>query len=592
VEVPLDATARAELATALASAGRTDEAIVHLEAAIALKPDFSRALIKLGQLLAQRGRTVEAVTRYRAALAYEPRNASLHNVLGIALRALGHHEEALASYRLAVALRPDMAAAHYNLANLLRQLRRFEEAMAAYEKALALSPDDSQALNAYAYLCRQMCAWRDIEAIEAKLVELVRVGRGEVTPFSFLPVTDDPALQLACARQYWVRQKVPATPRPAAARSPDRLRLAYVSGDFGDHPVAYLAAEMFALHDRRRFEVFAFSHGDDKTSATRQRLERAFDRFVDVYGASSDDIARQMAAAEIDIAIDLMGHTRGNRLDILARRPAPVQVHYLGFPGTLGVDFIDYMLVDSFVVPPELEAQMSEKLAFLPGSFFIGDSARSFARPRTRQDAGLPASGFVFYAIGNGYKITPPLFDIWMRLLRAVPGSVLWLLDDNPLTNANLRREATARGIDAVRLVFAPRLAPAEHLARHRLADLFLDTVPYNAGTTANDALFIGLPLVTCAGRSIAARMAASQLRAAGIPELVTADLDAYEKLALHLATHADELAALRAKLALNRATSPLFDTARATRAIEAAYLQMWEIHQRGEPPRSFAVAT
>jgi predicted O-linked N-acetylglucosamine transferase (SPINDLY family) len=556
-----------------------------------LPPAVLRSMLERAAAFQNQGNAQRADGLYRAVVDAASDDAVSHNLAGIALRSLGRNEEALDRYRRAIALRPHLGPAHANLGNLLRQLRHFSEAMTAYEQALALSPDDATTLNAYAFLSRQLCAWRDIERTEAGLTGLVRSGRGEVTPFSFLAATDDPALQLACARQYWANRKIataPAGPWNRGARP--KLRVAYLSADFGEHPVAHLTAQLFECHDRAKFEVFGFSYGRDDGGATRQRLARAFDKFVDVRTATSQDIARQMAAMEIDIAVDLMGHTRGNRLDILARRPAPVQVHYLGFPGTLGTDFIDYMLVDDFVAPKEAHAHFAEHLIYLPGSFFISDRSRPLGNePANRAEAGLPDGAFVFYAMGNAYKITPRLFDVWMRLLRRVPGSVLWLLDDNETTNANLRREAQARGVDPSRLVFAPRLGFGRYMARHRLADLFVDTSGYNAGTTANDALFAGLPVVTCAGRSVAARMAASQLRAVGLGDLVTADLDDYESLAFRLATQPEALAAIRTTLARNKAAAPLFDTPHKTRAIEAAYLEMWDMHRRGEPARSFA---
>ena len=345
--------------------------------------------------------------------------------------------------------------------------------------------------------------------------------------------------------------------------------------------VASLTAGMFELHDRARFEVFAFAHGRNDKSAMRQRLERAFDGFFDVWQRGDDDVAGQIREMGVDVLVDLTGHTSGGRLEILARRPAPIQVHYLGYPGALGVDFIDYTIVDRFIAPPQEQVRFDERLVHLPGCFQINDPKRVVSDRRfTRAKCGLPDSGFVFCCFNHSYKIAPAVFDIWMRLLRAVPASVLWLPHLNRWAEANLRDEARMRGVDPVRLVFAPRLdSQAEHLARYRLADLFLDTLPYNAHTTASDALCVGLPVLTCAGRSLAARVAGSLLHAVGLPELVTDSLEEYHAMAVRLATHPDELTALRARLARNLPGASVFDAERTTRHIEQAYLGMWDIH-------------
>ena len=350
-------------------------------------------------------------------------------------------------------------------------------------------------------------------------------------------------------------------------------------------------AQLFEEHDRSRFEVFAFSYGDDDGTPMRRRLEQAFDGFFDVRGLGDDAIASRIREQEIDIMIDLTGHTAGSRLEILASRPAPVQLHYIGHPGTLGVDFIDYLIVDPFVVPPEEQRHYSEALVYLSQCYQANDRRRTPADRRpSRAEAGLPPDGFVFCCFNQTYKITPPLFDAWMRLLHADPDSVLWLLADNRWAEDNLRREAAARGVAPERLVFAPRLAAPEHLARHHLADLFLDTFPYNAHTTASDALWMGLPVLTNAGRGFASRVAGSLLHAVGLPELITQDLGEYERLALALAREPARLVAMRRHLEAVRATAPLFDIDRTRGEIEAAYQQMWEIAQRGEAPRSMVI--
>ncbi len=369
------------------------------------------------------------------------------------------------------------------------------------------------------------------------------------------------------------------------------MRLAYLSADFREHATAFLAAELFERHDRRRFDLYAISWGRGDGSALRKRLERAFDRFIDVRDSSDLDVAREMRDLEIDIAVDLNGFFEGCRPGILARRPAPIQVNYLGYPASMGADYIDYIVVDPFIVAPDQQQFFAERLAFLPECYQPNDRLRPIAEHTpSRRDCGLPDRGLVFAAFNSPYKITPAVFDIWMRLLQSVPSAVLWLLRDNPWVEGNLRREAQARGVASERLVFAPRAYLPDHLARHRLADLFLDTFPCNAHTTASDALWAGLPLLTCAGRSFAARVAGSLLHAIGLPELVTTSPADYEALALALARSPERLAALRDRLRANRATSPLFDAGRLARHLEAAYLEMYRLHQSGMAPRSLAV--
>lgn len=588
-----DADAQYNLANALRSTGRFDAAIAQFERVLAHAPEHAEAQNGLGIALAETGRYRPAIEAFEKALALKPDFAAAHNNLGNALRNLGLHEAALASYENALALKPDYVEALSNFGNALKALRRYDAALAAYERALALAPNSGNALSQLALVKRILCDWRGLERVDAALIDAVRAGHAPILPFAFLAVSDDPADQQACARQYWASRSIvtPALPgRPAAAR--DRLRLGYLSGDFREHATARLMAELFERHDRNRFEIVAFSHGPDDGSAMRRRLERGFDRFIDVQQHGHDELARAIGAEGIDVLIDLKGHTEDNRLPVLARRAAPVQAHYLGYPGTLGTDTVDYLIVDRFVAPPEQQAHFTEKLVYLPGCYQVNDRQRPIdGNQPTRRECRLPDEGFVFCNFNSGYKITPLVFDVWMRLLAAMPGSVLWLLSDNHWAEENLGREAAARGIDPARLVFAPRREPPQHLARHRLADLFLDTLPVNAHTTASDALWAGLPLITCAGRSFVSRVAGSLLHAVGLDDLVTHALEDYERLALGLARDPARLGAIRRQLDAARMMAPLFDCDATRRALEAAYHQMWEIRRRGEPPRSFAVS-
>jgi protein O-GlcNAc transferase len=576
---------------ALLALGRGEEALAAYDRALAVRPDFADALYNRGQPLLDAMRLEEALSSYTKAIALRPDYAKALNGRGMVLQKLGRSAEALASYDAALAITPDPEISN-NRANLLLAAKRFQEAKAAFSSILAAAPQDDQAFAGLAAAALNLCDW----PLTAKLAPEVRSrteeGRPAADPLILMGYHDDPALQRQASENY-LRDRMPQPPRPLPGRaisSGGRIRIAYLSADFRTHPVASLIAGLFEQHDRRRFEVSAISHGPDDRSAMRARMQAGFEHFHNVQGLGDLAVAKLLAKSNTDIAIDLNGHTQGARLGILAFRPAPVQVSYLGFPGTAGASFIDYLIADKVVLPPAQQSFFTEKIAYLPHSYQANDSMRKIAAAPTRHEAGLPNSGFVFCCFNNSWKITAPLFAIWMRLLTALPGSLLWLFADNEGACGNLRRAAAAHGVDPDRLAFAPRVPEAEHLARHRLADLFLDTLPYNAHTTASDALWSGLPVLTCLGNSFPGRVGASLLQAIGLPELITKSLAEYEALALKLATEPSLLQASRDKLRDNRQRSYLFDTDRFRRDIEAAYTTMWEIAKRGEPPRTFAV--
>jgi predicted O-linked N-acetylglucosamine transferase (SPINDLY family) len=465
----------------------------------------------------------------------------------------------------------------------LRDLKRPQEAAASYARLLAVDPGYPYAQGFHLHARLQACDWTGyahaLKAVEAGVLE----GRRVDVPFSFFSVSDSPAAQLRCART-WVVHKCPEVPDPVWKGERylhDRIRIAYLSADFAEHPVGYAIARLLELHDRARFEVIGVSFGPDITSPMRERLKRAFERYIDVRNMSDREVAQTLRRMEVDIAIDLNGFTQGHRAGIFAHRIAPVQVSYLGHSGTTGAKYLDYVIADEHVIPAEHESCFTEKVVRLPGTFFCTDRSRPIAgSPPSRAMAGLPATGFVFCCFNNSFKIVPPIFDIWMRLLGRVKGSVLWLFEDNNAAAGNLRREAEIRGIDPNRLVFAKRLPKIEdHLSRYRLADLFLDTLPYNAHATAGDALWAGTPVLTCMGSAFAGRVAASLLYAAGVPELVTRDLAAYEDVAYRLASDQGLVDGLKARLAENRLTCPLFDTESFRKNIEQAYLDIHERH-------------
>ncbi|HYS47103.1 MAG TPA: tetratricopeptide repeat protein, partial [Rhizomicrobium sp.] len=509
---------------------------------------------------------------------------------GSVLWLMERFDDALASYARVLELNPGRFGAAFNSGTILLKLERYDEAFAAFEKARGLAPDHRYVLGGLLSALQGGCDLARWPEYQAQAVEAVRDQSAVIAPLVFLPFCDDGALRRRCSETF-VADRVPQPGAPlwtGGHYGHDRIRVAYLSADFRQHATADLIAGLIERHDRSRFEITAISSSRDDGSAMRQRLMRGFDRFVD---AQSDvETAHLLKDGEFDIAVDLKGHTESSRPGILAHRPCPVQVSYLGYPGTIAAPWLDYILADARVLPFEHQDFYSEKIVHLPHCYQVNDSTRPIGATPTRHEAGLPDSGFVFCCFNAAWKITPAIFDIWMRLLAAVPGSLLWLLADNTTAQRNLRTAALARGMDAARLVFAPRLPSAVHLARHRLADLFVDTLPYNAHTTASDALWAGLPFLTCLGEQFDGRVAASLLETMGLPELVTRNLQDYESLALALAREPARLADLRARCGENRLTSPLYDTDGFRKNIEAAYLRMMEISRQGRGPESFTV--
>ncbi len=584
--------AYANAANILRKLGRKEEAVAACEEIIAQRPDAPEPYFSLGNVLkelCQPGRAIEA---YRRAVALRPDFAEVYVNLGNALQGEGAYEEAVEAYSHALRLRPAMADAYANKGAALDALGRLAEAIASFRTAAELDPA-LLAIRFWLYHRRRaICDWTGIEAEEHELLQLLESSEEAPHPFSILSMATSPAQQLRAARAAAASFKVAPPvfgPRRASA---GKLRIGYLSSDFCRHATAILVAQLFELHDRTRFEITAYSHGKDDHSEIGARLRNAFDHFVDLSGLSDDEAAQRIHADGIDILIEMKGYTAGARTGISARRPAPVQASYIGFPGTMGADFIDYIIADPFVAPMDRQEVYSEKIVHLPHCYQPNDASRLIAEATpTRAQCGLPAEGFVFCSFNNSYKLTPAFFDIWMRLLRAAPGSVLWLLESNNLVKDNLRHEARQRGVDPDRLIFAPKLSSPEHLARHRLADLFLDTLPYNAHTTASDALWAGLPVLTCVGETFAGRVAGSLLNAVGLPELATASLEDYEALARKLSCgEPDLLQGLRHKLLGRRLASPLFDSARYARNFEAALMQMWENFRAGRAPAAFAV--
>jgi len=506
---------------------------------------------------------------------------------------MGRYEEALGHCERALAIRPDFLEALNIQATTLRGLKRYEEAAAVYEKILAAAPHFGQALSHLLVSRAHLCNWAEREEQASRIIARVAAGESASAPHAFLWICDSAPLQLQCARLY-SQEEFPAAPPlwKGERYRHERLRIAYLSADFADHPVAHLIAGVLEGHDRDRFETFGISLVQDPASSPmHQRLKAAFDHFHDASGAIDLEVASLLRNLEIDIAVDLTGHTRGGRLGILALRPAPIQVNFLGFTGTSGASYVDYLIGDGIAIPQGEDRHFSEHIIRLPHSFLPNDDRqRVAAQTPERRDLGLPHAGIVYCAFNNTYKLNPRMFDVWMRLLRETPGSVLWLRGEGAV-RANLAREAAARGVEPERLIFAPRVASMDaHLARYRPADLFLDTLPYGAHATARDALWAGLPVLTCTGGAFATRVAASLLHGLELPELVTTNLEEYAERALALAHSPARLAELRDKLAHQRATSPVFATDRYRRHLESAYLVLCERERRGEPKGGFAV--
>lgn len=587
---PASPDAHSNRAHALYGARRFEEALASGDLALAVKADHPEALNNRGNALLALNRPAEALASYDRALAVRPAFPQALANRGNALRALGRLPEALESYRQALQLWPNFAEALDNCARTLRDLKRYDEAAPLLARLLSIAPQTPYAPGALFDTRLNCCEWTGYDAMSTALTAAIERGERVDAPQSFLSHALSPAAQLACGKLYAAAEWPVVAPAPRARTSGGKIHVAYLSGDLHAHATAYLMAGLFEAHDRTRFDVTAVSLGPDDGSPMRARLQRGFDRFLDVRDKGDQEVARQLRALGVDIAVDLKGYTGGSRGGIFAARAAPVQVNYLGFPASMGAPFIDYIVADRHLIPPGDERFYSERVVRLPDGYQVNDDKRDTAAPRPRVEYGLPTAGIVFCAFNNSYKIRPQIFDVWMRLLKAVGGSVLWLLDDTKAATSALRREAAARGVAPERLIFAPRVPQADHLARQSAADLFLDTYPCCAHTTASDALWAGLPIVTLRGPTFASRVAASLLHGAALPELVTETLADYEALALKVATSPALLADLKGRLGRCNTALPLFDTKRFCRHLEAAYTTMHERAARGDAPAAFDV--
>jgi predicted O-linked N-acetylglucosamine transferase (SPINDLY family) len=610
-------------AVAQTQLGDFDAAIESCTRAIELRGELAEGYFNRGNARFGRGQLAQALADYNQALARRRDYAEAFHNRGNVEAAMRHWEAARRSYDEALRLRPGYVTALVNRANVSRERQEWQEALAGYDRVIALDPGCAEAylnradvqrelkqfeaavgglvrvrqldrglelvLGRLIHARLEMCDWSHLSTELAELAAGFSGGARVATPFDVLACVDSPALQLRAAQVY-VRpvdpQRRAAPGRQRLRGNDDRICVGYFSADFHDHATAHLITEVLELHDARRFRIIAFSFGAASDGVMRRRIGDACHEFIDISGQSDLESALLARRLEVDIAVDLKGYTTHGRHGIFAARAAPLQVSFLGYPSTMGAAFIDYLVADRTLIPEETRGHYSEKIIYLPDTYQSNDRKRPISeRVFTRGELQLPSEGMVFCCFNNNWKIQPETFAVWMRILRQVSGSVLWLLQGNPAASDNLRRAAQLHGVAAERLIFAPRLGLPEHLARHRAADLFLDTLPCNAHTTASDALWAGLPVLTCPGLGFAARVAASLLKAAGLPELVAADWEDYANIAIGLAGSPGRLADLRLRLAHNRLTCALFDTPRYCRNLEAAYRLMCERHDRGDPP-------
>jgi predicted O-linked N-acetylglucosamine transferase (SPINDLY family) len=591
---PRDAETLNSRGVALHGLGRFEEALSSIEQALVLAPNSAEAWHNRGNALTKLKRLDEALASFDRALALKPdAYARAWSNRGTLLRDMRRMPEAIASFDRALAIDPDFVEALYHRARLVwSELRDYRAARAGLERVLALKPDYPLAAGDLLYLKMQACDWQGQEADIARIDAGVRAGKPVIEPFIYQAVSQSPQDLQTCSQTYTARL-FPARPmtRPPRAGRTGKIRLGYLSGEFRAQATAFLTAGLYECHDRSRFEVIAFDNGVSDHSPTRERLEAAFDGWVDISRLSDAQAAERIASEKIDILVNLNGYFGEKRMGVFAMKPASSQVNFLGFPMTLGAPYMDYIIADRVVIPQSEERWYSEKVVTLPDTYQVNDSRRAIADAApSRAECDLPAEGFVFCSFNQAYKLTPEMFAVWMRILKAVAGSVLWLLDGPPELRANLRQAAAAAGVGDERIIFAPLIPVEQHLARLRLADLFLDTLPCNAHTTASDALWAGVPLLTCRGHAFSGRVAASLLSAIGLAELICGDISSYEALAIRLAGDRTMLGELRQRLARNRAEAPLFDTQRYCAHLEAGYEAMQARQEAGQPPAAIKI--
>jgi protein O-GlcNAc transferase len=608
---PGSVEAHAQMAHAFQKLGRLTEADSCYQTAVEMDATRYELYNCRGTVQLALGRLEEAVECFQKTLALNPQDPQAYCNLGIVYRKQDLLEDAVSNYRKAIELQPDFISAYYNLGNTYGRLGEVKQAIDCYRKVVQLDPDHTNALSLLIRQLQQICAWEELQEPLEMLNRQTRAvlqqqHKSPEMPFLTVSLSDDPGRCLDVARLWaeGISAKASALTLAdsagtsiesgsASGKKPNRhLKIGYLSADFRNHATAHLMRSLFSYHDRGLFKIYCYSYGRNDHSEYRRQIESDCDRFVELRSLGDFEAARAIRKDEVDILVDLKGYTEGNRLEICAYRPAPIQVSYLGFPGTSGAHFFDYIITDRIVSPPNQARYYTEKLVYMPHCYQINDCHQKISENEfQRQDFGLCDQGFVFCSFNEPYKIEPVMFEVWMDVLQQVPSSVLWLLKKNRLTAMNLQREASRTGIAPDRLIFAEKLPKADHLARLHLADLYLDTRIYNGHTTISDALWAGVPGVTLQGKHFASRVASSVLASAGLPELITGNLSNYQALVIHLATNPAALNSIKAKLSRNRLAAPLFDTPRFARHLEKAYDEMWHIYLKGEKPRKIEVA-
>jgi protein O-GlcNAc transferase len=572
---------------------RYDAAFAAYDRALSLKSDLANAWVGRGDVFCALRRYDQAFAAYDKALSIQPNLQGAWLGRANAFYDLRRYDEALTAYGKALSITPDFTEAWLGRANAFSSLQLYDEALAAYDKALSIQPDLEGVEGERLHMKMHLCNWDRLDSEIADLTTSVRNGKANCAPFVILSLTDSPEDHFRCASTWVAAKYRHAAPsiRWRRGYAQDKIRIGYVSSDLHQHATAFLMADLFECHNRRRFTTTAFSFGPNENSSIRQRLIASFDTFFDFRHFSDAEAARRIAEVGIDILVDLKGFTRNARTGIFAHRPAPIQVNYLGYPGTMAAAFIDYIIGDTSLFTVPYPAGYSEKLVRLPHSYQPNDRTRRISDKHSeRGEVGLANDSVVFCCFNNNYKISPTVFDSWTRILKQVDGSVLWLLAQSQTAMTNLRKETESRGIDPARLAFASRIELADHLARHRLADIFLDTLPYSAHTTASDALWAGLPVITQIGSTFAGRVASSLLNAIGLPELITHSREEYEALAIDLALNKEKLQSIREKLEINRLTTPLFNTPLYTAHLESAYEVMYQRYQARLPPENIEI--
>jgi predicted O-linked N-acetylglucosamine transferase (SPINDLY family) len=590
------AEAHSNRGNVLVELGRIEEALVSYDQAVSINPNYAVAYYNRGNALLTLNMALAAIGSYESAIKNKPDYASAFYNRGNALLQLKRTQEAAESYRSAINFKSNYSEAYYNLGTTQSILKNYIEAKEFFEKALFLQKDYDFLNGTLLHTKQQMCDWSEFENSRIEIANKLRENKKVSLPFPILSLFNSLELQHRVSK-IWVQNMQPSTNSLELLQNKvnrlkkDKIKVAYYSADFYNHATLFLMAELFENHDKQKFEIIGFNFSPNKKDELQQRISKYFDNFIDINNFTDKQVSEISRELNIDIAVDLKGYTKNSREGIFSYRCAPIQISYLGYPGTMGAEYIDYIVADRIVIPEESQKYYNEKIIYLPDCYQVNDSKRKISNITfTKKEFGLPENSFVFCSFNNNYKILPSTFDIWMRIIQKVDGSVLWLFEDNPTAATNLRSEAEKRGVETSRLIFAKPMKLEDHLARHKLADLFLDTFPYNAHTTASDALWAGLPLITLAGETFASRVAASLLSTLELEELITYSENEYESLAICLAKNRKKLKSIKIKLDVNKKTSSLFSGKSFVKKLEEAYFKIHENYINGFPSKNFYI--